>query len=367
MAFNLYDTLSNDLAIDEASRTVAVIPQLKDKDYAQVKNVFTRLGGVWKSANSHFAFSKSPSALIERVLSVGTRQLNQFHFYPTPDNLFDFIKEHTPLSFLGASGRSLKVIEPSCGEGGMIKNLLKFGEEEGRSFDVVGYDIDPLNVMFCQEAGLDVVQADFLTVTPNPTFDLVLMNPAFNRDEFIKHIKHAQKFLNRQGLLISVVPTAWIADFAKTPDRTWLLEQSQINSSVELQKDSFFPPNTFKGVSIPTTIICLESIEKANEIINGARYLSSAIDSFHLYLDNHNSDLHRYKSIKNSGGGRDEIKTAIESLVTEILSRKDDESIHLVRRFSNQFQLSLLGEPIAPDISNARGQLNLFDLELIAA
>lgn len=100
---------------------------------------------------------------------------NKLHFYPTPKAVFEEIVKFTDVSFIGASGRVLKVMGPSCGDGGMIQMLLEYGRQEGRVFDVTGFDIDPINVLVCQEAGLNVVQADFLSMNPEPTMDLIAM------------------------------------------------------------------------------------------------------------------------------------------------------------------------------------------------
>ncbi len=342
--FNLFNTLKNDLEIDTIERTVSVIPQLKPKDYAQVKSILNRLGGEWVTQQQQFQFTKCPKSLIQRVLSVGSRQLNKFHFYPTPEEIFNYITRFTPLSFFGASEKKIRVLEPSCGEGSLIRQLQAFGELEERQFDIDGYDIDPLNVIFCQEAGLNVQQADFLNIEPVEEYDLVLMNPPFNGDEFIKHIEHAQKFLKPNGLLISIVPTQWIKTFEGKANRLWLLEQAQIDSTSDLDENNFFEPGTFKGVSIPTTVICLRSCQAAERALVSEQYRTSSIEAFGFYIDNDGKSWDKLHRIKMEERNAEETVHAVQKLTSSIMRDASSDTTHLVRRYEEDYALSLVEE-----------------------
>jgi len=342
--FNLFNTLKNDLEIDTGERTVSVIPQLSPKNYAQVKSILNRLGGDWVTQKQHFQFSKCPQALIQRVLSVGSRHLNSFHFYPTPEVIFNYITQFTPLSFFGASEKQVRVLEPSAGEGSLIRQLEAFGKMEGRDFVTDGFDIDPLNVIFCQEAGLNVQQADFLNVEPVENYDLVLMNPPFNGDEFIKHIQHAQKFLKPTGLLISIVPTQWIKTFDGKANRMWLLEQAQIDSTTDLDENNFFEPGTFKGVSIPTTVICLRSCQSAEQVLNSKQYRESSIKAFGFYIDNHGKSWDKLHRIKMDVEGADKTVEAVQMLTASILRDMTADTTHLVRRYEENYVVSLVDQ-----------------------
>ena len=56
-----------------------------------------------------------------------------------------------------------------------------------------------------------VTCADFLTIEPNPIYDLVVMNPPFDRERDIDHVTHALKFLKPDGRLVAVMSsgTEW--------------------------------------------------------------------------------------------------------------------------------------------------------------
>lgn len=279
-SFDLFHTLKNDLMISEMEKTIKVIPQLDSNSYGKIKSLLCRMGGVWCRSSQNFKFIKSPSALIERVLETGTERVNKFHLYPTPKTIFDEMVRFTSLSYLGESKRVIKVLEPTCGTGSLIHMLKKYGEENGREFDVFGYEIDHLNVIICKEDGLDVEQADFLSVVPEPKYDLVLANPPFNGEEYIKHIRHAQKFLKEDGEIIVITPTGWITKNGCGKNGEWLFEQAQCHKDSIMISGDFFPEKTFDGVNIKTTFACLYSSEKAERILNSNHYREESVRLF---------------------------------------------------------------------------------------
>jgi hypothetical protein len=248
------------LLINDVANTVEVTQQLPAKLYGQVKQVLTRLGGKWNSSDQLFHFAGRPARdLVERAIGTGTRRLNTFHYFPTPDSIFNAIAQFTSLSFMGASRDTIKVLEPSCGEGSLISALLDFGQQEKRVFDIDAYDIDPLNVLMADQLKADVKCQDFLTVVPQPVYDLVLMNPPFSGLTYIKHIQHAQRFLKPNGVLISVCPTEFTEQWDSKSGARWLLERAQMSSGSLLDSGDWFPVKTFKGVNITTTLIEITS------------------------------------------------------------------------------------------------------------
>jgi hypothetical protein len=370
---NIFNILKNDVLIDDLEKTITVIPQLSPAVYSKLKALLVRMGGKWNSSKKNFSFKKIPSALIERVLSVGSQKLNKFHFYPTPKKIFDEIVRFTNLSFIGMAGRPIHVLEPSCGDGGLIDMLANYGKAEGRDFVIAGYDIDPLNVILCQESGLNVSQADFLKVNPEPKFDFILANPPFNGEEFIKHIKHAQKFLAEDGLMVVVVPTGWIKDNNKTEGRRWLLEQAQAAGDSCLDSGEYFPVGTFDGVSIETTFICLHSISKSKVTLSSSWYKKKSINAFDIHFSS-SSDYYQWvtdqrERIENNEGIIDEVR----DYILEIFATNVDDTINLPRCFFNDYVNYVIKEYFpgisasAPDSIKAESAISHFELTSLAA
>lgn len=339
--FDIYSTLKNDLSVDEGNKTITVVPQLASKDYTKLKTLLGRMGGKWVTSKGHFQLKKSPTALIDRVLSVGSQCLNKFHFYPTPESIFAEIVRFSDLSFLGESGRTIRVLEPSCGDGGLINMLLAYAKANSRIFDITGYEIDPLNVIACQESGLNVFEADFLKVVPDPSFELVVANPPFAGETFIKHIRHAQKFLTPEGTMIVVVPTAWIKANNKSADRQWLLEQAHAGGDSLLDSGEYFPAGTFEGVGIETTFITLRSAGKAEAILASGEFKEKHLSVFDMFFASSSECFNWVGKIRDKIESVD-VSVETKKQVEKILNRNDNETIYLPRRFVNDYAADLV-------------------------
>lgn len=337
MAFNLYDVLQNDLSY--GPKSISVTKQLARSDYSKVKVLLERLGGVWNSSAQQFDFTRDPELLIQRVVDFGSQNVNKWSYYPSTQNVFDFMKDHTSLEFFGAGDRTLKVLEPSAGEGFLIKSLLSFAEQEGRSFDVAGYDIDPINVLCCQEHGLDVTQSDFLDVTPEPIYDLICMNPPFSGETFIKHIFHAQKFLKPDGVLLSVIPVGWHTR-AKSKGAQDLLEQIQLLCPENLDEGNFLDKDTFKGVSIDTAVIELRSREWAAKRIECKEHLEDRLHQFALYAETTSEVARSFANLESTKSAKSASVFA-QAIVNNTLAN-DEWAHHFPVRFKSQYKDMLI-------------------------
>lgn len=119
-------------------------------------------------------FYRTPTAVIERVL-------NNVHIKP-----------------------GSLVLEPSCGDGAILDELVK------RGMKAAGIEVDAGRAKQSRAKGHGVMIGNFLSVEPNPMYDAVVMNPPFVGKHYVKHVEHALKFLKDGGQLITILPaSAW--------------------------------------------------------------------------------------------------------------------------------------------------------------
>lgn len=162
--------------------------------------------------------------LEERKLTVARR----FGFYPTPpdavDRLFEGRGWRSGVQTLRSKDEApLRVLEPSAGTGNLARRCVRSIEEidswsGGRARHENEYRFD--NQVDCVEIqpelaeGLRregiyrrVICADFLSLRPEASepYDLVVMNPPFDRERDIDHITHALKFLKPGGSLHAIM------------------------------------------------------------------------------------------------------------------------------------------------------------------
>ena len=95
----------------------------------------------------------------------------------------------------------MKVLEPEAGCGDIAFACV----EAGGVVDC--YELMQPNFDVLTSSGRfnSVRHVDFLTVSPEPIYDRIVMNPPFLKQSDIKHVLHALRFLRPDGLLTSVM------------------------------------------------------------------------------------------------------------------------------------------------------------------
>lgn len=118
-----------------------------------------------------------------------TEVSKDLQFYPTPEKV---IKTIIDRNFgLRDGGKGYKLLEPSCGDGRIMRAL----QEEFPELQMLGVEVDFGRAEAAKSKGFRVLRANFLDTPPQAVFDRVLMNPPFYGLHWKKHLKHALKFL----------------------------------------------------------------------------------------------------------------------------------------------------------------------------
>jgi len=125
-------------------------------------------------------FYWSPQEVIDRALSVAG-------IYKRDD-------------YSGREAPAHRVLEPSCGDGRILDELRRCG---CRPF---GIEVHAGRAAEARAKGHSVLTGNFLDQPPRPEFDFVVMNPPFYGRHYVKHVRHALKFLKPGGTLVSILP-----------------------------------------------------------------------------------------------------------------------------------------------------------------
>jgi len=155
----------------------------------------------------------SPEAAAERYKKTGTALSKDLAYYPTPPAAMQFMLNDMHVS------QGAKVLEPSCGTGNMMKQML----EAHPHISIQGVEVHAERHLQCINSGLAVTRANFLDMPPEPVFDLVVMNPPFAGKHYQKHVDHAKKFLKPGGQLYAILPATARYDhgYCGDPDEKW--------------------------------------------------------------------------------------------------------------------------------------------------
>lgn len=151
-----------------------------------------------------------------------TSLAKNYGFFPTPEDAGTrMLKKVTLLRSKEKS--QLKILEPSAGTGNIARRCLRSIEEldnwsGGRERHQNDYRFD--NVVDCVEFQKPLADAlrregifrkvynlDFLLLKPETTglYDIVAMNPPFDRERDIDHVMHALQFLEDDGTLVAIM------------------------------------------------------------------------------------------------------------------------------------------------------------------
>ena len=145
----------------------------------------------------------------------------RYGFFPTPDELAERVVREASI----LSEEPLAILEPSAGTGQLASRLARPSyehvahysrEELAPSHRVTAVEVQGDLAEQLDGSGLyaRVLHRDFLSISPSPTFDRVVMNPPFDRGRDIDHVNHALGFLKPGGRLVAIMSAS--TEFSET-------------------------------------------------------------------------------------------------------------------------------------------------------
>jgi SAM-dependent methyltransferase len=180
---------------------------LDRKLYVDTAKVLEAAGGKWSRKERAHLFDGEAADVIEPVILTGEiiSRKQQFGYFPTPAAVVQ------QLIGLADLKPGMEVLEPSAGRGAIAGPVAAFGCH----VDCVELQRD--NALTISDAGIgrDLAVADFLAVEPFASYDRVVMNPPFARQDDVRHVMHAHRFLKPGGLLVAVMSNG--VTFRDTP------------------------------------------------------------------------------------------------------------------------------------------------------
>lgn len=176
---------------------VLVLPEQLDRPtYEAVNKVLVNSGGRWKRGKGH-VFESDPRPRLGLALESGVAvdEKKKFQAFYTPQGLAARV-----VSLANVNG--CVVLEPSAGEGALALECQRAGAEA-----IVCVEINGVATRKLAERGLLYAHADFLVLKPSDLgeFDRVVMNPPFSKNQDVRHVAHALKFLKSGGVLVAIM------------------------------------------------------------------------------------------------------------------------------------------------------------------
>jgi hypothetical protein len=170
--------------------------QLERKLYQDVAKSLELIGGKWKGGKvMGFVFPSDPTELLAEISGGEKRNLKkEFQFFATPDGLADKLVE------LAGIKKNQNVLEPSAGQGAIVKAVLRIGKVD----KVYGYELMPVNRIFLEKIdGYISLGEDFMNADPIK-FDRIIANPPFSKNQDIDHVMRMYNFLSNDGRMVAI-------------------------------------------------------------------------------------------------------------------------------------------------------------------
>lgn len=178
------------------------------------------------------------------------------NFYPTPPALADKLMQGIDWNF------AQSVLEPSAGKGDLARVAANKMYKARRGFpvydehskrealeqaDIDCVEIDSFLRSQLENTGFRVVHDDFLTFETQKRYDLILMNPPFDRGA--EHLLHALELIEHGGAVRCILNAETIRNPC-TPARQRLLKALETDSSIEYVSGAFADAERPSGVEI---------------------------------------------------------------------------------------------------------------------
>jgi predicted RNA methylase len=180
---------------------------LDRKLYLDTAKVIEAAGGKWSRKERVHLFDGDAIDAIEQVILTGevVSKKQQFGYFPTPPLVVKRLIELAKLE------PGMEVLEPSAGRGAIAGPIADLG----CVVDCIEVQDSNASVIFDAGYANLVLVRDFLTTEPGTGYDRVVMNPPFARQDDIRHVMHAHRFLKDGGLLVAVMSNG--VTFRSTP------------------------------------------------------------------------------------------------------------------------------------------------------
>jgi predicted RNA methylase len=200
------------LKLIEVNGTAATITEKLDRSlYLKVDKALSALGGTWNRRNQCHEFTEDPSITLADAITTGSIEATKdpkqiFQLYETPVSLAESMVD-------SLHGYGLSMLEPSAASGRIVRAAVNKGHQ------VAAVEIQPEFKAKLDGLCHDFTISDFLGIVPGEyygDFDAIVMNPPFCRQQDIKHVLHAWKFLRPGGQLRAIVSPSFTFKFARS-------------------------------------------------------------------------------------------------------------------------------------------------------
>lgn len=177
--------------------------QLERKLYQDVAKALELIGGKWNRKFAGFVFQQDPAELLNEIATGEKRNLKkEFQFFATPDSIADYLVQLAELK------NNDVILEPSCGQGAIIKAINKVCDSLPYC-----YELMDVNRLMLNKSNLkfNLIGSDFFEGNSDEeAYTKIIANPPFSKNQDLTHVLEMYNRLAVNGRLVSIVSTSWV-------------------------------------------------------------------------------------------------------------------------------------------------------------
>lgn len=291
---------------------------------------------------------------------------NFINFYPTPKNLLREITRN--VQWWNVEG----ILEPEAGKGDIVDFIM--GEQSDRVVDCI--EINPELQAALKGKGYAVIHDDFLTFEPRYHYDLIIMNPPF--DKGTTHLLKALSIQERGGRIICILNAETLRNPYTNERKVLVKKLEDLNASITYRTDEFASAERITSVEIAVVDVEIPKTQEFSVIMDNLKqkyyhdeegkditdlidndYLTAAVTRYNMEVDAGIKLIREYKAlcpyIMNSLKENDYASPIIQMKIDDngVLSES-----RYVRRVRSKYWTALFNDvrfigPMTNDMCNA--------------
>ena len=229
---------------------------------------------------------------------------NFINFYPTPKNLLKEITRN--VQWWNVEG----ILEPEAGKGDIVDFIM--GKQSDRVVDCI--EINPELQAALKGKGYAVIHDDFLTFEPRYHYDLIIMNPPF--DKGATHLLKALSIQEHGGRIICILNAETLRNPYTNERKVLVKKLEDLNASITYRTDEFASAERITSVEIAVVDVEIPQEEKVSVIMENLKqkyyhdeegkditdlidndYLAAAVTRYNMEVDAGIQLIREYKAL----------------------------------------------------------------------
>lgn len=195
-------------AMTISGNTSTLTGQLDRKEYLEINEILETLGGVWNRKQKCHVWNCSPDDKLKVILDGGETNTitttletakeskKKYQAFFTPPEIANQLVEYARIKDTDL------ILEPSAGIGNIVQAINRvLPNKQVDCFEI----LEANQIELTKLPTVNLIGSDFMDAGTQQKYNVIVMNPPFQKHQDITHIQKAYTLLADNGRLVSIV------------------------------------------------------------------------------------------------------------------------------------------------------------------